>query len=87
MSEKPKRTRDERKADALRLILDEGRAGDDKNFLLAVLIDSIDRLKDTTERNSQTTNELTKKIKTLNWILVVISVLGLAIAAYGVFFK
>lgn len=43
--------------------------------LIAELIDSI-------KKGSETTNKLTKKIKTLNWILVIITTAGLIL--YGI---
>ena len=56
-------------------------------YFEATLVDSIDRLRETTDKNSQATNDLTAKIKTLTWVIVVISFIGLLIAGYGVFFK
>lgn len=61
---------------------------------ISKLIDSIDKLRDSTEESSQianrladNTNKLTKKIKTLNWLLFIVSFIGLSIAIYMAFYK
>ena len=53
----------------------------------ALLIHDIYQLNETIKDAAATTNKLTRKIKTLNWILVILGLAGLAIAAYATFWK
>lgn len=87
--------RDEIKREALRIVLDEDK--EPEHLWEALLISNLDNVIDsiesididglamTIEDASKSTNNLTRKIKTLTWVLVVISIIGLGIASYTAF--
>lgn len=77
---------------AISAVAGGGAYGDE--YMTILLMSSVEKLNKSVEKASESsdklttiTNDLTAKIKTFTWVIVVISLFGLLIAGYGVFFK
>jgi len=72
---------------ALDAVLKPGRGAGDQVFVAALLAKRVAKLTDSIKESSKSSNKLTEKIKTLTWVIIVISLLALAILGYATFCK
>lgn len=73
--------REERKKNFIEYFLDEKYTGESERGAKAIVY-----LIDTVDKNSEVTNKLTGRIKTLTWILVILGVGLLGLEIYRTFF-
>jgi len=72
-NKKKAKKRKEKKEHALNVIIDRGNTGGTQNFLMALLIDSMDRS--------------SKIIKILTWVLVLLGIVGLIMAGFSLYMQ
>lgn len=92
MEEEKKENNEKDRDRGLEAVLNVGRAQGDQLFVSALLVKRIDKLTNSIKESSKSSDELTKitnkltgKIKTLTWVIIVISLLALAIAGYATY--
>ena len=92
MEEEKKENNEKDRDRALEAVLKPGRGAGDQVFVAALLVKRIDKLTNSIKESLKSsdkltviTNKLTGKIKTLTWVIIVISLLALAIAGYATF--
>jgi len=87
MEEEKKENNEKDRNRGLEAVLNVGRGQGDQLFVAALLVKRIDKLTNSIKESSKSSDKLTGKIKTLTWVIIVISLLALAILGYATFCK
>lgn len=94
MEEEKKENNEKNRNRGLEAVFKVGRAQGDHLFVTALLVKRIDKLTNSIKESlknsdelTKITNKLTEKIKSLNWILIILGTIGLIMAGFSLYMQ